>query len=708
MIRLLQEAIRASRLTPAEVARAALWLAIAVPAVYQLDLLVTAVAGRLTYPYDLEWMEGGMLHHALRIQQGQGIYVPPSIDFIPYLYTPLYPGLLALLGNAVGLSYTLGRTISVIALLAIAAVAFGSIAGPRHDHAQRGPALAGAALALGLFAATYPFVEGWFDLVRADTLFLAIATIGIAACARWATIGGDDGREPEIRVGVAATILVLGFFTKQTGLFYVALGGAVVLVISWQRVLAYVRRRRHAGARPDLGAQLDQRRLVLDLRVEDPPRPRLQHGPVLGVVRQDPVALPADDDRRRHDVRRGRRRDALRAARRRSPPHLAAVADAAVPAVDGDVRWCRRYGRRDRLGHRVRALQRVHAGVPARRPRRRRRAARARRVRAHPARAPAAWAGACGADRARARGLALGYTLLHASWQPERFVPTDADVAAGDKLIRELRAIPGDVWMPSHPWYLELAGKTPHVHRMGIKDVTAREPRPVRGLEDALRTHAFSAIVFDNSDLPGDGQPELAALRQLIAQSYRIETRLPADEQPRVYTGAQVRPDAIWVPAVPATPPAGAHTLFDFEQTTWDGWTRTGTAWGRGPATDVPGVPIAGTTGRRFASSVAGGGDNATGRLVSPAFPLHAARITMKIGGTVDPKLRVELEVVDDSGIGAVVRTATVPAPGGPTLQEVGWDVRDVANQMVRLVLVDDSQARGGYLVVDDVWSWDR
>ncbi|MBA3503924.1 MAG: hypothetical protein H0T65_26425, partial [Deltaproteobacteria bacterium] len=63
------------------------WVLVALPALYQLVLLATAIAGRVGYPYDLEWMEGGMLHHALRIKNGEGIYVPPSIDFIPYLYT---------------------------------------------------------------------------------------------------------------------------------------------------------------------------------------------------------------------------------------------------------------------------------------------------------------------------------------------------------------------------------------------------------------------------------------------------------------------------------------------------------------------------------------------------------------------------------------------------------------------------------------------
>ena len=110
-----------------------------------------------------------MLHHALRIHEGKGIYLPPSIDFIPYLYTPLYPALLALLGGAFGISYTLGRVLSVVSLIGLGLVAAIQIAGPRNEHPRRAPAWAGVALALGLFAAAYPYVEGWYDLVRADT-----------------------------------------------------------------------------------------------------------------------------------------------------------------------------------------------------------------------------------------------------------------------------------------------------------------------------------------------------------------------------------------------------------------------------------------------------------------------------------------------------------------------------------------------------------
>ena len=35
-----------------------------------LGALAAAWAGRLAYPFDLEWMEGGMLAHAWRMQRG--------------------------------------------------------------------------------------------------------------------------------------------------------------------------------------------------------------------------------------------------------------------------------------------------------------------------------------------------------------------------------------------------------------------------------------------------------------------------------------------------------------------------------------------------------------------------------------------------------------------------------------------------------------
>src|SRR5262249_3429787 len=61
-----------------------LWALAAAPGVVQLALLVFAIGRRFAFPYDLEWMEGGMLNHALRLSEGHTIYPPPSVDFIPF------------------------------------------------------------------------------------------------------------------------------------------------------------------------------------------------------------------------------------------------------------------------------------------------------------------------------------------------------------------------------------------------------------------------------------------------------------------------------------------------------------------------------------------------------------------------------------------------------------------------------------------------
>nr|MBA2541874.1 hypothetical protein [Deltaproteobacteria bacterium] len=219
-------------------AQIAIWIVLALPALYQLGLLVTTIAGRFSYPYDLEWMEGGMLHHAQRIREGVGIYVPPSVDFIPYLYTPLYPSVLALLGGAFGVTYTVGRAISVVALIGIVATAALQIPSKRHEHPRKGPAWIGVALGLGLFAAAYPISEGWYDLVRADSLFLMLITVGIGALPRWCRTA--EGIPGHAQVGAAALILTLAFFCKQTGFVYVAYGGVMVLVLSWRRVPVYI------------------------------------------------------------------------------------------------------------------------------------------------------------------------------------------------------------------------------------------------------------------------------------------------------------------------------------------------------------------------------------------------------------------------------------------------------------------------------------
>jgi hypothetical protein len=304
-------------------------------------------------------------------------------------------------------------------------------------------------------------------------------------------------------------------------------------------------------------------------------------------------------------------------------------------------------------------------------------------------------------------GLALAITCVHARWSPSEFIPTDHDVAAGDKLITRMRALDGDVWVPSHPWYAELAGKTAHVHRMGIKDVTWRQNRVVDGLETALKNHAFGAIVMDDRDV-FDELP-------LVSATYHLAMRLPSDERPHLYSGCAPKtiapqlncgsypvPDSIWLPRISPAAKPGAHVVFDFEQPTWNGWTKTGDAWGPGPTSEaLPGQAlVTGSTGLRFATSMHGG-EGSTGHVTSPPFTITGPRLTMSLGGGTDKsRLRVELWVDDK-----LVQTASVPEPGGEALKLVTVNVADFVGMQGKLVLVDDSTL--GHLDVDDVWIWD-
>jgi hypothetical protein len=59
-----------------------------------------------------------------------------------------------------------------------------------------------------------------------------------------------------------------------------------------------------------------------------------------------------------------------------------------------------------------------------------------------------------------------------------------------------VRAVDGEVWLPTRPWYARLAGKRPLAGEMGAFDVTPAHVT-VAGFADALRTRRFAAAVVD-------------------------------------------------------------------------------------------------------------------------------------------------------------------------------------------------------------------
>ncbi len=198
--------------------------------------LLVVFCMRVGFPLELEWMEGGVLHQALRLQQGLAIYPEPSADFIPFLYTPLYPALLAALGLVFPLDYALGRVVSVLAFAAVGLGLWRLVGRAGKPRSHR-------AAAVGLWAAGYVFSFRWYDIARADTLLLALLVWGL-------TLQLESGREPSsssdatrsaARKAVLAGVLMgLAFWTKQTAAVFVFASGVAALLWARRHLWRYV------------------------------------------------------------------------------------------------------------------------------------------------------------------------------------------------------------------------------------------------------------------------------------------------------------------------------------------------------------------------------------------------------------------------------------------------------------------------------------
>ena len=483
--------------------------------------LAWVFARRVAWPYDLEWMEGGMLTHALRLSQGQPIYAPPSVDFIPYLYTPLYPALLALLGKVVGLGYGLGRAVSVLSFVGASVLGYVFV---RREGGSR----AVAVVALAIPPAAYVTTGAFYDLVRPDSLFLLLTTAALLV--------GWWRRDRPWAGAVAAALLVAAFFTKQTASPFIITLGAVLLVTRWRTAMVYAATLAVLGLPLLWGLnhashgwfwtyvfKLHQQHDFYPGRafVGSPVRLILLLGPGLILI---PWAL----------------------LRRRSPSLWFAVvigaAGAGVACVGFGTQWA--FTNAFMPGVFFLALA---MGVSA-----------GRLI-------------APGPDLPRLRTsvvyLCLGLTVLLApgfllprvgprlprewamdagtptGYDPRRYLPTAADRTRGDALIAQLRAAPGEVLIPFHPFYAHLAGKQTYLHRMGVLDVGRAGLGVPAGLAEAFATHRFALVVMDYKiDGNWNYWPGLLTQYQRLA---------PIDGPP-VYSGSDTAPRYVLVPNPPS------------------------------------------------------------------------------------------------------------------------------------------------------------
>ncbi len=463
---------------------------------------------RMRFPFELEWIEGSMLDHVRRVIAGLPLYPPPSLDFIPALYPPLYYYVAALACRAFGDGLFALRVVSSIAALGCFVLIFEVV---RREQRRALWAL----FAAGLFAATYRACGAWLDLARVDSLFLFFLLASIA-CVRF----GDSAA-----AGVAAGLLAAAAtLTKQTAL------PALAPLVCWT---VFYRRRRAVPLLASFGAAFAVAAFLLDRAsagwfwrycfTYQAQQPMSGHSPwafwTVFIFGQTPIAAMAAV--------------AYLAGGWFGRRNAETWFYAALLAGTGGISWLA-YTKSGGADNNFLPLAAVLAIVAA----------------LGFAEAVRMFAGRPRAQRLAIAAIAALCLAQFASlrYDPAALVPSPADAAAGGRLLATLRVFPGEVFIAGHGYLGPSIGKRSHSHAQGWQDVFhTRDSAAKRALEAeitaAFAGGRFDAIVLDDLDYP--------FLRILLTR-YRYVGELFRNDEFWPKSGIVTRPDFLFVRNDPA------------------------------------------------------------------------------------------------------------------------------------------------------------
>ncbi len=220
--------------------RGAVW-ALALPAVLavvHVCLFYSIAFARVGYPFELEWMEGGMLSMVERVREGLPLYVEPSVEYVPFIYTPLFYYVSAAVSVFAGIDFATLRLVSI----ACTTILF-ALVGWRVWRETKNPAA--AILGPGFLAAAFVPTGHWFDLGRVDMLFMVFSFGGfLLARSRADLVGAAWG----------GVLLGLALLTKQSAVWPAAGIGLGLLVSDLRRAVSFGAGFLAAGLLPSLVA----------------------------------------------------------------------------------------------------------------------------------------------------------------------------------------------------------------------------------------------------------------------------------------------------------------------------------------------------------------------------------------------------------------------------------------------------------------------
>jgi 4-amino-4-deoxy-L-arabinose transferase-like glycosyltransferase len=198
-----------------------IWIAL-VPGLFILAFIVTALL-RIWFPYQLTWMEGPAMDHICRILEGQSIYGPPSIEFTPLLYPPLFYYISALFMKLFGTGLLIPRLISLFSTIVIFIFIWRLV---KWETGSRFYGLVGA----GFFAGINPLVRSYLDQSHIDALFIMLLFLGFYI------LRTDNHKYSPY---LSAAVFSLALFTKQQALPVVILIALALLSENFKKCLKF-------------------------------------------------------------------------------------------------------------------------------------------------------------------------------------------------------------------------------------------------------------------------------------------------------------------------------------------------------------------------------------------------------------------------------------------------------------------------------------
>lgn len=625
-----------------------LGLALLVPALWHVATLAQIFAARIGYPMDIEWMEGGALLHTHRLLAGEAVYGPPSQGFLPYPYPPVHFTAVGLAATFAGLDYATGRAVSIAAFALACAVFF--VEAMRASGRRRGFGVALGLTAVAAAAASFPVVGGWYDVVRNDSLAIALPLLGAAL------VSGDNPSRKQLIA--SAAVFTAALFTKQTGVFFAAWVGLFLLVRRFPRAIVF-----------GLSMAVLSGALLAGLQI----------------ATQGRFWLYTVKNLARHQVRGSQALDGLRILFEFAPflallPLLAILARRRRWLRPRTALW---------IGMLVAAfpaaiLPFAKAGgflnnlIPV-------------ALLAGPVFAllvgdvlQGLWSSPRARAAAEIAALALAAAFfVHHRYDKARYIPSEDLWTRAVELNKFVASLEGGVLIPSHPFLAVRNGHTtPQFHDMPYWDAMVGRMRGIDLPGFLKRTRAKWVIL---SGLEGP------TIRGWIHQLYKPHKQLPKRARVNPLTGYPSAPRHLLRLREPVNK-RERRVLFDFEAGL-DGWTTSGDAF-------TPGV--VGASRHKLLTSFAPKlYDEAVGEAISPAFVVDRDRLGFLIGGGKSSTTRVELRVDGKKVLSEVGIESDI-------LTEVTWDMRKFRGKTAQLAVIDQEKKGWGHIAIDEVELFDE